>query len=81
MEKTKIEDRWEYLTGVSNDIEAEIIVSILKGDGIPVIKEYREAGGFLQIYMGMTGFGIELYVPAGFLEKAKALLEEVQSEE
>jgi len=81
MEETKGEDPWVYLGGVSNDIEAKIILSILKNDGIPVIKKYREAGGFLQIYMGMTSFGIDLHVPAGSLQRAKTLLKEAESED
>ncbi len=71
-------EEWKFLAGVSSDIEAEIIESLLKEEGIPVIKKYREAGGFLQIYMGMTSFGIELYVPSSRLEGAKNLIKEEQ---
>lgn len=74
-ETTNRQDGWAFLTGVAGEPEAGVIESFLRTYGIPVLKKYQEAGGFLQVYMGMTSFGIDLYVPAGCLELAKTLLE------
>jgi hypothetical protein len=59
-----------YLMSAADSVEAAIIESFLNVDGIPVLKKYRAAGGFLEIYMGQTVFGIDLYVPADKLEEA-----------
>lgn len=78
-ETTNRQDGWAFLTGVAGEPEAGVIESFLRTYGIPVLKKYREAGGFLQVYMGMTSFGIDLYVPASCLEQAKKLVEEQQT--
>ncbi len=70
------EEQWAFIASAAGDLEAGIIEELLKANEIPVRKEYREAGGFLQICMGMTNFGIDLYVPVYCLETAKRLLEE-----
>ncbi|HHX87825.1 MAG TPA: hypothetical protein GX693_06590 [Firmicutes bacterium] len=77
-ENSNRREQWEFLTGVAGEPEAGVIESFLRTYEIPVLKKYQEAGGFLKVYMGMTSFGIDLYVPASCLEQAKKLLEEQQ---
>ncbi len=67
-------DREAYLTSVPNGIEAEIIEALLNSNGIPVLKKFRKAGGYLVIYMGATNFGVDLYVPSKLLEEAKDII-------
>lgn len=77
-------DKEAYLTTVSNSVEAEVIEALLKSNGIPVLKKFREAGGYLDIYMGATNLGIDLYVPSKLLEEAKNIIEsnqEIDAEE
>jgi hypothetical protein len=69
-----IEDVEAYLKTTGNSFEAEIIESKLNAYGIPVMRKYKEAGGYLNIYMGATPFGIDLYVPSKLLEKAQDII-------
>jgi len=63
----------EFFLSVKDDIEASIVEAKLRASGIPTIKRYREAGGYLEIYMGMNSFGVDLYVPRHLLEEAQVV--------
>lgn len=67
-------DSEAYLTSVSNGLEAEVVEGLLRSNGIPVLKKFREAGGYLEIYMGGSNFGVDLYVPSKLLETAKGII-------
>ena len=69
------------LTVASNDIEAGMIESMLSTENIPVLRKQRGAGQYMKIYMGMSTEGVELYVPAESLEKARELIRVRTSEE
>ncbi|SET58650.1 Putative signal transducing protein [Natronincola peptidivorans] len=62
------------LTSVTDHIHADIIEAKLNDSGIPVLKKHREIGGYLNIYMGMTSLGIDIYVPSKLLEEAKEII-------
>jgi hypothetical protein len=79
--KVKPKEEWIFIKQAANEIEANIIESIFDSEGIPVIKKYREAGEYLKIYMGMTNFGVDIYVPTKLKEVAETLLNEVDFEE
>lgn len=64
-----------FLVSAGSDMQADILESKLKFYGIPVVRKYRENGGYLKIYMGATPFGIDLYVPARLLADARELME------
>jgi hypothetical protein len=63
-----------FLVSAGSDMQADILESKLKFYGIPVMRKYRENGGYLKIYMGATPFGIDLYVPSTLLEDARELI-------
>lgn len=68
-------DQEVFLKSVSGSVEAGMIESLLEAHGIPVLKKHKDAGGvYLEIYMGMSAAGIDLYVPSRFLEKAKEIV-------
>lgn len=52
--KDRRSKNWVILKQAANGQEADIIESILRANGIPVFRIYREAGEYLKIYMGMT---------------------------
>ena len=49
---------------------------MLEEYGIPCFIKDLESGGYMNIYMGYSVFGSEIYVREGDLERAKSLLEE-----
>ena len=66
-------ENWSYLCGVTQDLEADIIIGLLNEESIPTIKQYPEAGAFLKIAYGLTT-GVDLYVPTGARETALQLI-------
>ena len=57
------------------DLEADMIQSMLESYNIPSIRRLPGDGAFGQVILGMSGNGVELYVPQSRLDEAKALLE------
>lgn len=64
-----------YLTSVPDLMEAEIIMGLLESEGIPAIRKHQVSGDYMEVLANATVFGVDLYVPPGELERAKALLE------
>ena len=75
---TGIKPQYEeaFLLSAANSIEADMIEALLNSNDIPVLKRYKESGGYMKIYMGETIFGVDLYVPRPILEKAREIVEE-----
>ena len=71
----KIMNGWVFVRNVADEKEAVMVESILETEGIPVQRKYKEAGDYLEIYMGTSRYGIDLFVPEDTLELAKGLLE------
>lgn len=69
-----VNDKETFLISVANDMEAKVIEELLSSHNIPVLRKYKGAGGYLQIYMGVTIFGIDLFVSSRELETAKEIL-------
>lgn len=66
---------WALVKNVADDQEAVMVESILGTENIPVQRKYKEAGNYLEVYMGMSRYGIDLFVPEAALELAKGLLD------
>lgn len=66
---------WAFVKTVSDEQEAVMVESMLGTEGIPVQMKHREAGGIMEVYMGMSRYGIDLYVPEGSVELAMGLLD------
>lgn len=64
----------ELLISLSDSMTADMIEAKLEDSGIPVLKKHKGTGGFLNIYMGSSNLGVDLYVPSKFLEKAKEVI-------
>lgn len=67
-------NRETLLTVVRDEVEFTRVESLMAEAGIPVLKKHRGSGGYLEIYMGATPYGLEIYVPYEALPRAKALL-------
>ncbi len=66
---------WAFLMNVADDQEAVLVESVLGTENIPVQRKYKEAGNYLEVYMGMSRYGIDLFVPEDAHELAKGLLD------
>lgn len=65
----------ELLTHCSPlDMEAEMIQSMLESFGIPSLRMLPGDGAFGELILGMSGNGIDIYVPCTMLDEAQDLL-------
>lgn len=69
------------LTQAANRMEAQMLAEILNNHGIPSFCKDLGSGGYMNICMGYSIFGCDLYVRESDLEAASALLEELKEEE
>ena len=56
------------------DMEAQMIQSMLESFGIPSIRRLPGDGAFGELILGMSGNGIDIFVPSTRLEEAQELL-------
>ena len=56
------------------DMEAEMIMSMLEAYGIPSFRRLPGDGAFGELILGMSGNGIDIYVPCTMLDEAQDLL-------
>jgi hypothetical protein len=68
--------KWKKLCDLGGEIEAELVLGLLKTNGIPAQKIYPGITQTMKVYMGTT-LGVEIYIPEADLELAKKLLEEL----
>jgi hypothetical protein len=64
-----------------NSIDAEMIMLLLKNNNIPCFIKSKEAGSYLNIYMGYSVFGEDIYVDKEDFEEASNLLQELSTPE
>ncbi len=57
----------------SLDLSDELKINMLEAYGIPCLRIYPGDGGFGKLILGMSGQGVDIYVPASLLEEAQAL--------
>lgn len=73
------------LTSTGSGIESGMIEDLLRGQGISVMRRPLESGGYMNICMGFSIYGEDLYVDEADYPRAKEQLEiwrtEVQDEE
>jgi len=60
---------------VSNQSDAELVMNLLRENGIQCFSKCRETGGYMNIYMGYSVYGEDIYVDRDDSEKALELLE------
>ena len=60
---------------MSLDMRDEMIVNLLEAYGIPCIRQYPNDGDFGRLIIGMSGPGVDIYVPKNLYEDAVNLSE------
>ena len=68
-------------TRTCSDMADQLTVSMLKAYGIPCLCMERAEGGLGRVVLGISGYGVEIYVPETLLNDAKTLIEEEHHEE
>lgn len=57
----------------SLDFSDELRINMLEAYGIPCLRIYPGDGSFSKVILGMSGQGVDIYVPASLLEEAQEL--------
>lgn len=65
----------------SMDMSAELRVNMLEAYGIPCLVTYPGDGSFGRVVLGMSGNGVNIYVPREKYEDALALCKEENNDE
>lgn len=68
------------LTSVDNNINAELLVNLLENNGIPCFTSDPAAGQYLNLYMGYSVYGTDIYVNKDDYMIAKQLLEQLSAD-
>ena len=79
-EDGELEEPAYLCTRSCNDLSDQLTVNSLKAYGIPSLCMERAEGSLGRVVLGISGYGVEIFVPANLLGDAKALIEEPGSE-
>ena len=65
-----------YLTHCGGlDMDDTMLISMLDAYGIPALRQYPGNGAFGRVILGVSGEGVDVFVPASRLTEARELLE------
>ncbi len=59
---------------LGGQLEAEMTISLLEAYGVATLCEYPNNGDFGKVIMGISGTGVDIYVPETQLEDARNIL-------
>ena len=63
------------------DMSDTLTINMLEAYGIPCVRSYPGDGAFGRVVMGMSGTGVDIFVPSSMLETAQKLVEGVDDDE
>lgn len=64
-----------HLCSCDNAVNAELIVNLLKNNGIACYQKDNGSGSYMNLYMGYSIYGRELYVDKNDYDRAKELVD------
>ena len=65
----------------STDLSDQLTMNMLQAYGIPCLSMERGNGSLGRLILGISGYGVDLYVPESMLADAGKLIEEDEHEE
>ncbi|MDO5294907.1 MAG: DUF2007 domain-containing protein [bacterium] len=74
---TETNGRLKKLLTVEDHVEADLIVNLLKNNGILCLKQDTDTNSYMKLYRGTSIYGEDLYVNEADYEEAKRYCEEV----
>jgi hypothetical protein len=57
------------------NMDDALLMSMLEAGGIPSLRKYPGAGDFGMLILGVSGYGVDIYVPSCLWADARELLE------
>ncbi len=70
---------WAVLTEAYNDVEADILLAVLRSRDIPAAKREKEFMAGIRVIMGQA-YGVDVLVPERLLDKAREALSQAEKE-
>ena len=80
-EEGRAEESALLCTCRNTDLSDELTVNMLEAYGIPCLSVDPGDGGFGRVVLGMSGQGVDIYVPENLYDDADALSKEENNEE
>ena len=75
-------ERAVFLATVSDvGVDAELVISMLRAFGVPVVRQFEHGGQLGKVILGFSGYGEDLYVPESMLDLARELLAPQQDDQ
>ncbi len=71
-------NRWVKLKSFSSEIEADLVLGLLRANDLPAEKFYPGLAQPIKIYMG-TAMGVEVHILQEHFELASRLLQEMEA--
>jgi hypothetical protein len=68
------------LISITNNVESDLILNLLRNNGISGYKQDNGPGGYFNIKYGFSVFGGDIYVDEGDYEKASEIVKELYSD-
>ncbi|WP_280768065.1 hypothetical protein [Salipaludibacillus daqingensis] len=68
-----------YLTTASSEMNANMLTSLLESFDINTMRKYREAGGYLTVFMGDTSFGTDIFVDQTKINEAVDVIKPIEN--
>ena len=56
------------------ELDVEMAVNLLEAYGIPALRKAPGDGSFGEVFLGSSGFGVDIYVPETMLEDAQNIV-------
>lgn len=70
---------WVFLVNCRDEIEAGMIMGVLKEEGIPTMEKYSGSDGYMKIISGL-GKNVDVLVPSSHHQRATELLAALHEE-
>jgi hypothetical protein len=68
------------LMQAADEFEANNIIALLAGEGIPAYLSHKGSGQYLSITVGMSNLGVNIFVPKSALQQAQEITKSARSE-
>lgn len=68
------DNHYQFLINVKDEFDANRVLELMKSNEINAVKQYSKNSQVTAIYMGISMFGIDIFVEEEKFNKAKSLL-------
>jgi type III secretory pathway lipoprotein EscJ len=68
------DNQYQFLINVKDEFDANRVIELMRSNDINAVKQYSKNSQVTAIYMGISMFGIDIFVEHNQFNKAKSIL-------